>query len=455
MHQRTAGRSRRPSVVLAGTAAALALVLAGPPAVPASAAPGDRPGATTGVLGGDALDRLQRRAAEVRADLLGRRGEAVAAQEALARAGDEAAGAEAAVAEVEGELAGSRAAVAAYASAVYREGGAPTPLRLLLTGGDPGEVVAVMGFLDAVDAHAAEVVGAAERRRRAVVAGRDRAAAALADAQAHADRVAAEVDRLAASAAAVTGELEAALGDVDRELAHLQPEQVRVDEETAANWRAHLDELVAAGVTPPAAAQLLDPAAGLPGGLVPVGAVGGGAQAGVAQLPRRPTPLLVLPRETLTAVTTAMDLLGRPYAPGAVGPGSYDCGSLVRAVYRAAGIELPGDQAGLFAATRPIAPADVLPGDLVFLGTPESGPGHVGLALDSRSMLAADARAGAVVVRSLPTDQVLLVGRPSTGPWPAVRVPGPVGGAPQAECGDTVGPPATTATGRGAATPTG
>ncbi|SEP16904.1 NlpC/P60 family protein [Trujillonella endophytica] len=437
MLPRTRWRARRPSILLVAAAAATVVGLAGP----AAADPSDQPGGTTGVLDSDALDELQRRAAEVQADLLARQGDVVAAQEALTAARDAADQAAAQVADVEGELADHQAVVAEYASALYRDGGGLTPLTLLLSGGSPGEVVAAMGYLEAVDDHAAEVVAAAERQRRAVVAERDRAAAALAQAQERADRVAAEVQALEDAAAAVTSELDAALGDVDRQLAQLQAEQVRVNQETAANWRAYLDELVAAGVAAPPAGQLLDPVAGLPGGLVPVGSVAGGAQAGAAQLPRQPTSLLVLPREVLTAVTTAMDQLGLPYAPGTAGPESFDCGSLVQSAYRAAGTELPSDQAGLFATTRPIAREDVLPGDLVFLGTPEAGLGHVGLALDSRSMLAADARAGAVVVRSLPMDQALLIGRPSLGQRPPEAAPGPTAGALRVECGNTVHPP--------------
>jgi hypothetical protein len=428
-------------VLLVAVAAAAVLALAGPLAAPAGADPSDQPGGTSGVLDSAALDELQRRAAEVQADLQARQGEVVAAQQALTAARDAAAQAEAVVADVEGELSGYQAVVAEYASAVYRDGGALTPLTLLLSGGDPGEIVAAMGYLDAVDAHAAEVVGAAERQRRAAVAERDRAAAALAQAQARADQVAAQVQELEDAATAVTSELDAALGDVDRQLAQLQQEQVRVNEETAANWRSYLDELVAAGVTPPPAAAMLDPVAGLPGGLAPVGSVAGGAQGGAAQLPRQPTSLLVLPREVLAAVTTAMDQLGLPYAPGTAGPESYDCGSLVQTAYRAAGVELPGDQGGLFAVTRPVAVEDVLPGDLVFLGTAEAGLGHVGLALDTRSMLAADARAGAVVVRSLPTDQILSIGRPSLGQGAAEQAPGPAVGALRVECGNTVYPP--------------
>ena len=77
----------------------------------------------------------------------------------------------------------------------------------------------------------------------------------------------------------------------------------------------------------------------------------------------------------------------------------------------------------------------------MFLGTGESGLGHVGIALDPQTMLAADARAGAVVVRTLPADQVLGIGRPSLDQRAPVAPPGPTGGALRTECGNTVYPP--------------
>ncbi|MGY1779350.1 D-alanyl-D-alanine carboxypeptidase family protein [Geodermatophilus sp. SYSU D01036] len=436
MRARSLGRTRRGVVSVLVTAVAAVLL-----AAPAAAEPSDQPGGTSGVLDSEALDRLQQRAAEVQADLQLRQTEVAAARQQLADAQADVDAARATVDAAEGELAQYRAVVAQYASAVYRDGGALTPLTVLLTGGDPADVVAALGYLEAVDAHTAEVVGAAEEQRRAAVDRQTSADAVLAEARQRADRLAGEVADLEAAADAVTAELDVALGDVDRQLSDLQRQQVDVNTQTAANWRAYLDQLREAGVAAPPAAELLDPVRGLPAGLTPVGAAAGGAQRGAAQLSRRPVSLLVLPAETLAAVTAAMDALGRPYAPGTAGPDSWDCGSLVSTVYRGAGIDLPGDQAGLFAVTTPVDLADVLPGDLVFLGTPESGLGHVGIALDAQTMLAADARAGAVVVRRLPADQVLHVGRPSLGPRPEVPAPGPAGGALRVECGNTVYPP--------------
>jgi cell wall-associated NlpC family hydrolase len=441
MQARSRQRTPMTTAVRAVLAAFALVAVSVPLAGPAAADPSEQPGGTSGVLDSRALDQLQKRAAEVQTGLQEQQGEVAAARDAMTEAETAVAAAEEVLESAEGELAVNQRAVAGYASAIYRDGGAVTPLTLLLSGGDPGDVLAAMGFLDVVDAHAAEVIAVAEAQRQAALEERERAAAALEEARRRADEVAARVKELEAAASAVTDELDAALGEVDRQLAQLQREQVDVNTRTAANWQAYLDELTAAGVVPPPASTLRNPPAGLPEGMVPVAASGGGAQRGAAQVPRQPASLLVLPAETLGAVTFAMGQLGLPYAPGTAGPESWACGALVQSAFGSAGIPLPADQAGLFALTTPVAPADVLPGDLVFLGSGESGLGHVGIALDPKTMLAADARAGAVVVRTLPADQVMGVGRPSLGEQPPVPAPGPTGGALRVECGNTVYPP--------------
>jgi cell wall-associated NlpC family hydrolase len=427
-----------PAVAVAAVAA---VALSVPAAGPALADPSDQPGGTSGVLDSSVLDRLQKRAAEVQSGLQQRQAEIAQARQDLATAQQQVTGAQAALDQTQGALAQRQAVVAQYAAAAYRDGGTLTPLTVLLDGADPGNVISAMGYLDAVDRHTAGVLAEAEQQRRAALGAQAAAAQALDRAQQHADQVQRQIDDLTAQAAAVTDELDQALDAVDDQLSQLQKEQVEVDRKTAANWQAYLDSLTAAGVTPPTASALRDPAAALPAGLVPVAAHAGAAQAGAAQLPRQPTSLLVLPAETLSAVSFAMSQLGLPYAPGTAGPESWACGSLVQSAYAAAGISLPGDQAGLYAVTTPVDPADVLPGDLVFLGTPESGLGHVGIALDPQTMLAADARAGAVVVRELPTDQVIGVGRPSLALRAPVAAPGTTGGALRVECGNTVYPP--------------
>ena len=147
----------------------VAAVLAPGVAQPAAAAPSDQPGGTSAVLDSRALDQLQQRAAEVQTGLQEQQAEVAAAREEQARAEEAVAAAEAVVSDAEGELAVHPREVASYAAAVYRDGGAVTPLTVLLNGGDPGEVVAAMSFLDVVDAHAARVIGAAEQQRQAAL----------------------------------------------------------------------------------------------------------------------------------------------------------------------------------------------------------------------------------------------------------------------------------------------
>jgi cell wall-associated NlpC family hydrolase len=434
MFPRSRWRASLPVVVVAAV-----LALAAP--APALADPSDQPGGTSGVLDSSALDELQQRAAEVQKGLQQRQAEIAKAQQDLAAAQQQVDAAQAVVDQTQGELADRQAVVAQYAAAAYRDGGTLDPLTVLLDGADPGDVIAAMGYLDAVDKHTAVVVAAAEQQRQAALDDQERAQAALDQAKQRADAVQHQIDELKAQAAAVTDELDEALGVVDSQLAQLQKQQLEVNQKTAANWQAYLDQLTAAGITPPPASALRSPASSLPPGLVPVASHAGGAQAGAAQLPAQPSSLLVLPAETLSAVSFAMSQLGLPYAPGTAGPDSWACGSLVQSAFAAAGIQLPGDQAGLFAVTTPVDSADVLPGDLVFLGTTEAGLGHVGIALDPQTMLAADARAGAVVVRKLPSDQVLMIGRPSLAQRAPVAAPGPAGDALKVECGNTVYPP--------------
>src|SRR4051794_33848254 len=132
---------RRATAFRLPLVAAAVLALAVPLATPAAADPSDQPGGTTAVLESDALDRLQQRAAEVQAGLQEQQDEVVAAREAMDAAEADVADAQAVVADAEDQLAGYQDVVAGYASAVYRDGGALTPLTILLSGGDPGDVL--------------------------------------------------------------------------------------------------------------------------------------------------------------------------------------------------------------------------------------------------------------------------------------------------------------------------
>ena len=97
---------------------------------------------------------------EVQRGLQAQQGDVEAARAAMGEAERAVADAEAVLGDAEGELAGHRQLVARYAAAVYRDGGAITPLSVLLSrAATPETCVSALGFLEVVDRHAATVIG--------------------------------------------------------------------------------------------------------------------------------------------------------------------------------------------------------------------------------------------------------------------------------------------------------
>ncbi|MEU6482910.1 NlpC/P60 family protein [Streptomyces sp. NPDC046887] len=87
-----------------------------------------------------------------------------------------------------------------------------------------------------------------------------------------------------------------------------------------------------------------------------------------------------LSTEAARVVAFAEAQLGKPYVPGAAGPSSYDCSGLVRAAWKAAGVELPRDAGAQALAGTPVAMGQMRAGDLVFFHGGGSGEGgHVGI----------------------------------------------------------------------------
>ena len=100
----------------------------------------------------------------------------------------------------------------------------------------------------------------------------------------------------------------------------------------------------------------------------------------------------------------AVSLVGSPYRLGGTSPETgLDCSGFVGHVFRQiTGIVLPRDSHAISEAARPPAPAQLLPGDLVFFNTLNHAFSHVGIYLgDDRFVHAASSRSGAVMVSSL------------------------------------------------------
>ncbi|HTJ36237.1 MAG TPA: NlpC/P60 family protein [Dactylosporangium sp.] len=67
-----------------------------------------------------------------------------------------------------------------------------------------------------------------------------------------------------------------------------------------------------------------------------------------------------------TAAKKACELIGKPYIWGAAGPSGYDCSGLTMAAWAAAGVTLRHYTKWQWEDAKPVAKADLRPGDLVF-----------------------------------------------------------------------------------------
>ncbi len=203
------------------------------------------------------------------------------------------------------------------------------------------------------------------------------------------------------------------------------------------SWRAYLTALADARIVPPVASRLADPAR-LPAPLEPVLDAAGKPVPGVAQVWRiGADPLVVLPAETIRAVSEAFTLVGRPDAAAATGPDAYACGGFTREVWRAAGSTLPRDSV---AQWQTLGRADRLHpqvGDLVYLGDRQFGIHRAGVYLDARQWIAVSSVTGEVAVESLPATGVYAVRR-ATLPAPAALtwVPQTLPGWTRTGCGE-------------------
>ncbi|MET7727532.1 bifunctional lytic transglycosylase/C40 family peptidase [Streptomyces mirabilis] len=109
-----------------------------------------------------------------------------------------------------------------------------------------------------------------------------------------------------------------------------------------------------------------------------------------------------------TAVDTAQEMIGTPYSWGggnADGPSTgtccspkgrsgksirgFDCSGLAAYAYAKAGIRLPRTAAAQYAASKPVTPDQMLPGDLVFYGSSASSIHHVGIYIGGGYMIEA------------------------------------------------------------------
>jgi peptidoglycan DL-endopeptidase CwlO len=404
---------------------------------PGAPVPDTRPGEA---FADPKVAQLQRTASDVQRELGELSGKIHAAEQELLKATEQLNWVKSEREQADRAVAERQHEVDAYSSAVFSTLAQPSEFRALLAATSPENFLGGSELVQQLraDQHI-RLTAAIDRQRTAVDAER-----AATDAEQAAGARKTDLDRRNGDAtnraAAVSSELRGFLNETNEAVITAQRTQQDRNTGTAANWRAYLAKLAELGVVAPSAAALRDPAR-LPSGLQQLlGSTG--PQAGVAQVTTSTGErVLVLPAETIKAVTTAVDALGKPYVPaaGGDGPAAYSCDGLIRAVY---GAGVPPSAAEQLAALNPVASADAQPGDLVFLGPARYGVQSVGILLDGRTMLTADARRAGVVVADLPGgDTVLGMARPALG----TRAPQPVpqasdGGLPW-RCGGVELPP--------------
>ena len=95
----------------------------------------------------------------------------------------------------------------------------------------------------------------------------------------------------------------------------------------------------------------------------------------------------VMTSDQTKVVNKAKEQLGKPYVWGASGPGSFDCGGLVKYVYKqAVNIELPMGTFNQETYGKEASLGSLLPGDLLFYGT-RGNTYHVGIYIGSNQMI--------------------------------------------------------------------
>jgi cell wall-associated NlpC family hydrolase len=138
--------------------------------------------------------------------------------------------------------------------------------------------------------------------------------------------------------------------------------------------------------------------------------------------------------QAATAINAAKEMIGTPYSWGggnASGPSTgiccspggqsgntvtgFDCSGLTLYAYAKAGITLPRTAAAQYAASEPVKPGNVRPGDLVFYGASVTSIHHVGIYVGGGWMI--DAPHPGEQVRYSPLDtmrDLFAVGRPTS-----------------------------------------
>jgi len=100
--------------------------------------------------------------------------------------------------------------------------------------------------------------------------------------------------------------------------------------------------------------------------------------------------------------STALSLRGTPYRSGGDTPAAgFDCSGFTQFVFAQYGIRLPREVKDQFEMGKPVKPADVMAGDLLFFATTGRHATHVGIAVGGDEFVHAPSSTGVVRVERL------------------------------------------------------
>ena len=315
--------------------------------------------------------------------------------------------AEAGVAAAERELAGVRARLRDRAVESYVSG-QPLPMEQLLVSGSVGDVMVRETYVATVVGQERELAGtldeARERRRQEqadLEAARGAARAVLDDVAAQRQKAAEAAAARKATLDRVQGEL-AGLVEAER-VRRAEEEARRVQAELAARREREAREAAARDAAArEAASRLAAEAARRTSSSVVAGPAPSSDEPGGASDVPPPAP------GAETAVAEARRQIGKPYEYGADGPDSFDCSGLTMWAWRAGGRALPHSSAAQYSATRRVSVIDIMPGDLVFYGSPIH---HVGIYAGGGIMIEASETGTPVRTASIYRRDLVGVGR--------------------------------------------
>ncbi len=199
----------------------------------------------------------------------------------------------------------------------------------------------------------------------------------------------------------------------------LDTEQAQANSDAAAQWAEYLGRLADLRVPTATVDQVLK-------GKMPDGLTGSNKNPGIATFKTKDEVLTVVPDRVMAAITYAVSTLGTPYKWRTNTSAEMDCSALVDRAWNIPSIPrgqrtderkpVPDGVAGLAARTQLIPTKQMSTGDVVFLTDSRRGVHHAGIVLDDDTMIAGDAKTGAVNAVPIPTDRIWQVGRLSLKP---------------------------------------